>query len=256
MISRAHIKQIAKDAFRTQRKAIIVGVLWYLFITAVFTGVANELFPHPIDAPMTLSAGELLFSLVQFAVTSVLAIGLTDVSLRLLDGEVLKGSSLFDRMSNFFDAFALMFVISVKTFLWALLFVVPGIIAAYRYRMAPYIWLENRSLSATQAIDLSSQMMRGHKWRLFVFDLSFIGWGFFSIITLGFGLLYVIPYNMVAEAVFYRELAAATGMGNHVAVEAGEPTPSVDEFKQAQEAEPEPDPEPIEPQPEPTEPTE
>lgn len=256
MISRAQIKQIAKDAFRTQRKAIIVGVLWYLFITIVFSGVANGLFPHPADAPMTFNAGELLFSFVQFAVTSVLAIGLTDVSLRLLDGEPLKGSSLFDRMSNFFDAFALMFVISVKTFLWTLLFIVPGIIAAYRYRMAPYIWLENRSLSATQAIDMSSQMMRGHKWRLFVFDLSFIGWGFFSIVTLGIGLLYVIPYNMIAEAVFYRELAAASGMVNHVAVEAEEPAPSGDEFKQAQEAEPEPvEPQP-QPQQEPTEPAE
>lgn len=252
MISRAHIKQIAKDAFRTQRKPVIFGVLWYIFITAIFTSVSNGLFPHPVNAPVNFSAGELLFSLVQFAVTSVLVIGLTDVSLRLLDGEPLKGSSLFDRMSNFFDAFALMFVISVKTFLWTLLFIVPGIIAAYRYRMAPYIWLENRSLSATQAIDLSSQMMRGHKWRLFVFDLSFIGWGFFSVITLGFGLLYVIPYNMIAEAVFYRELAAATGMSYRAATDVEVLSQDSDEPEQGQEPEQETEPES---EPEPTETT-
>lgn len=99
-----------------------------------------------------------------------------------------------------------MFLVGLFTSLWSLLLIVPGIVKFYAYSMTPYILIDNPELSANQAIILSKKMMKGHKFDLFFLQLSFIGWIFLSIFTLGIGLLWVIPYMMTAQAAFYQDI--------------------------------------------------
>ena len=58
--------------------------------------------------------------------------------------------------------------------LWSMLFLIPGLIKIYSYRMVPYIVKDNPELSATEVITKSREMMNGHKWKAFVLDLSFM----------------------------------------------------------------------------------
>ena len=99
-----------------------------------------------------------------------------------------------------------MFLIGFFTSLWSLLLIVPGIVKFYAYAMTPYILIDNPELSANQAINLSKKMMKGHKFDLFFLQLSFVGWIFLSIFTLGIGLLWVMPYMMASQAAFYQDL--------------------------------------------------
>lgn len=93
--------------------------------------------------------------------------------------------------------------------LWSLLFIIPGIIKVYSYRMTPYIQAEHPEMSGTEAITLSKQMMNGHKWDAFVFDLSFIGWFLLTAITVGLvGVFYVHPYKAASDAELYRAISA------------------------------------------------
>ena len=95
----------------------------------------------------------------------------------------------------------------IYSILWSLLFVIPGIIKSYSYRMVPYILAEEPELSGKDVITRSRQMMNGHKWRAFVLDLSWILWIFFGVITLGFGLIfYVNPYMEATNAELYHAL--------------------------------------------------
>ena len=73
--------------------------------------------------------------------------------------------------------------------------------------MTNYILAENPEMSASEAINLSKQMMDGNKWRLFCLRLSFIGWDILCGLTLGIGYLWLNPYKQTAEAVFYREVS-------------------------------------------------
>lgn len=50
--------------------------------------------------------------------------------------------------------------------------------------------------------------MDGYKMKLFLLDLSFIGWMILSILTLGIGLLFLQPYMNTARAAFYEDLKA------------------------------------------------
>ena len=77
---------------------------------------------------------------------------------------------------------------------------------AYAYSMAAYIKVDHPEYSPIQAIKVSTELMRGHKWQLFVLDLSFIGWLLLSFVTFGLASLWVAPYIAASRAEFYQEL--------------------------------------------------
>ena len=95
-------------------------------------------------------------------------------------------------------------------FLWSLLFIIPGIVKSYSYAMAYYIKIDNPNMSANDAITESRKMMKGHKARLFLLDLSFIGWIIVGVLALGIGVLWVEAYMQTTRVHFYEELKANT----------------------------------------------
>ena len=101
----------------------------------------------------------------------------------------------------------MMLLVQLYTFLWSLLFVVPGIIKAYSYCQATFIKAENPHISASRAIELSKIMMDGHKADLFYLHLSFFGWMFLSGLTYNIlGIVYVYPYYFSALSFAYLEV--------------------------------------------------
>lgn len=100
-----------------------------------------------------------------------------------------------------------MFMKGLFQFLWSLLFIIPGIIKSYEYRMIPYILSENPDISRERAFEISKKMMKGNKWNTFVLDLSFLGWQILSGITIGIlGIFYVNPYVESTNAELYAYL--------------------------------------------------
>jgi hypothetical protein len=100
-----------------------------------------------------------------------------------------------------------MFLVMLFTFLWSLLFIIPGIVKSYEYRMIPYLVADNPNLTYKEAFAESRRMMQGNKWRTFVLDLSFIGWHLLSALTLGIlELFFVHPYQNLANAALYERL--------------------------------------------------
>lgn len=99
----------------------------------------------------------------------------------------------------------LYFFTGLFTLLWLLCFIVPGIIKAFAYSMAPYILAENPNMTVFEALDESQAMMEGYKWDLFKLGFSFIGWFLLSLLTLGVLLIWVIPYMQAAQAEFYHQ---------------------------------------------------
>ncbi|MCI5518042.1 MAG: DUF975 family protein, partial [Roseburia sp.] len=100
-----------------------------------------------------------------------------------------------------------LFFRDLYTFLWSLLFIIPGIVKAYEYQMIPFLLAEQPDMPKEQAFAISRQMMKGQKWKAFVLDLSFLGWSILSMFTLGIlGLFYVNPYKYSTKAALYETL--------------------------------------------------
>lgn len=100
-----------------------------------------------------------------------------------------------------------MFFRELSIFLWSLLFIIPGIVKSYEYRMIPYLLAEYPDMPKEQAFETSKRMMNGQKWRTFVLDLSFLGWNILSALTLEIlGIFYVRPYKNMTDAALYESL--------------------------------------------------
>ncbi|MCR5669413.1 MAG: DUF975 family protein [Butyrivibrio sp.] len=80
---------------------------------------------------------------------------------------------------------------------------------AFPYRLVPYILADEPGIGAVDALKKSRQLMKGNKWKSFVFDLSFLGWWILVALTVGIlGVFYVNPYYMSAEAALYEAIKA------------------------------------------------
>ena len=90
--------------------------------------------------------------------------------------------------------------------LWSLLFIIPGIIKYYAYSMAFYIYNDDNSKTWSQCLKESQELTKGHKWELFVLDLSFIGWMIVGSFVFGIGTLWVGVYQRQTLANFYYAL--------------------------------------------------
>lgn len=99
-----------------------------------------------------------------------------------------------------------MLLTEVYLILWTLLLIIPGIIKSYSYSMVPYILADNPNIGVKKAIALSNEMTMGHKFDMFVLDLSFIGWYLLGIVALFIGVLFVFPYENATKAELYLVL--------------------------------------------------
>jgi len=171
-------------------------------------GVANDML-WGIILPIVTGIMVLIviYAIAILIIGGAVTLGLCKFNLGLVDKKEPKFTDLFSCFDRFGAGFCVQFLRGLFTFLWSLLFIIPGIIASYRYAMAAYILTEHPEMSASEAIAASKQMMVGNKWRLFCLEFSFIGWDILCIFTLGIGFLVLNPYKEAAYAAFYREVS-------------------------------------------------
>lgn len=137
--------------------------------------------------------------------------GFTVLFLDLIRGVKLDFGRLFDGYKDIGRIFGTVLLVQVYTFLWTLLLVVPGIIKSYSYAMTFYILKDHPELAYNAAIEKSMAMMSGYKMKLFLLDLSFIGWAILCCFTLGIGFLFLMPYMLTSRAAFYEDLKRELG---------------------------------------------
>lgn len=146
--------------------------------------------------------------IINFILGGAISYGVAGFFLKLVRNENPMIENLFNGFNYFVNTFLVNLVVTIFTFLWTLLLIVPGIIALFRYSMVYFIMNDNSEIGVMEAINLSGEMMKGHKGRLFCLWISFIGWFILGLIPCGIGLLWVIPYYTAAKANFYEDLKA------------------------------------------------
>lgn len=164
-------------------------------VTAAFFGVNILLGGIPI-----------LGSLIAILITGALNLCLFSFFLSLVRGENLKFEDFFRGFKKFGAALAVYFLSTLFIFLWSLLFIIPGIMAAFSYAMTYFILQDHPDLGAIEIIKQSKEMMRGNRLKLFYLFCRFIGWFLLCFLTLGIGFLWFIPYVSTSLSYFYEDL--------------------------------------------------
>ena len=228
-ISRPAIKQNAKLLITTTKPSPILVGLVYLAITFIlrflsyavsgdlksYMDTMNLYYAGKVNLDQIISGeyvpalpvvgawGKLLGFAI-FLMLVMMSIGFTIYCLHICQFRKAGFGNLFDGFAIFLKAIWLEFIMIFFIFLWSLLLIVPGIIAAYRYRMAFFIMIENPHMGALDCILASKQMMTGHKGELFVLDLSFLGWAILTIVP--FVIIWVVPYYNITVTNYYIAL--------------------------------------------------
>lgn len=212
----AAYRQIARDRLQGNWKQAILAAFIAAILGGLLTGTgANfelNLDERDIESMsaavkqilLCLAGGAATVNLVHFILGGVVRQGYCRYLLKQYDRENPEINDLFSQFHQFGKGFCLQLLQIVYVVLWTMLFIIPGIIAGYRYAMAPFVMLENPDMTPSEAIAASKQMMEGHKMELFLLDLSFIGWEILCIFTLGIGYLWLRPYRNAAYAAFFR----------------------------------------------------
>lgn len=138
-----------------------------------------------------------------------LAYGFTIMLLNVVRGSDVQLDTMGEGFKDYGRILGTMLLSSVYQFLWMLLLIVPGIIKGYSYALTPYLLKDHPELKFNAAIEESMRLMSGNKMRLFLLDLSFIGWFLLGLITFGIAFLWVTPYWNTARAAFYEDLMKA-----------------------------------------------
>ena len=224
MIDRKQLKLEAKGLMRTGKVSAYQFALVYLLLSLllraissyVTTGGTRELLTQFVKTGFDLSvlllqstspsALAVFVALVASLTGLVLDVGMVLYTLGIRRGETMPLKSLFDGFSFAGKIILLNVVRDIFIFLWSLLFVVPGIIAAYRYRFAIINLCENPDIGIMEAISMSKEQTKGFKWQLFVLDLSFLGWQILCALTVGILSIWVAPYVMQTEVGYYRQI--------------------------------------------------
>lgn len=226
MWTRAELKENAKKFFKFNYWKMVLVT----FILTLLSGGGGSGFNVSYTRNLGsshMSSSEMMTFLVAFFTTFMIIMVIATAMSVFLYNPLLIGAQRFFVVSHYQKAkldelgFAFsnaygnvvktMFLKGLFTSLWSLLFVIPGIIKGYEYRMIPYILAENPGIDYREAFAASKQMMDGNKWNAFVLDLSFLGWNFLSIFTCGIlSIFYVMPYIYMTNAELYVALKEIT----------------------------------------------
>lgn len=169
----------------------------------------KEFIENPVI--FTVTAGviglSLIISLAFFIINCGIDLGHKSYYISLTRGEYSSIGQLFSRMRIIVKAVLLNLYTSILVFLWSLLFIIPGIIAAYRYSMSGWIMAQNPDIGVISAVNESKRLMHGNKLNLFFLQFSFIGWAILCMFTCGVGYFWLSPYMNAATGAFYLDIS-------------------------------------------------
>ena len=173
-IDRKHLKQEMKELLRTAQVSPRGMACLYLGLVLVLNLADSFISIMDIGLPGTF------VSILTGLMSMVLAAGFVMYCMAIRRGERAEYLTLFDGFSFVGKVILLNIVIYLFTLLWSMLFVIPGLIAAYRYRFALYNLYENPGIGVMEALEMSKRQTLGYKSQLFTLDLSYIGWAFLA----------------------------------------------------------------------------
>lgn len=186
-------------SIRAQARALLSGkwtmlvIIWLVY--SVVLNIASLIIPG-------------LGGIITLLILGPLSLGLSLILLRVVRNQDVSVEMLFEGFSDYSRSLVTGLLVALYVFLWSLLLIIPGIIAALAYSMSFFILADDPHISAQEAINQSKRMMEGHKMDLFMLQLSFLGWWILCIFTFGIGIIWLGPYISTSTAVFYQSLKA------------------------------------------------
>lgn len=214
-MNRKEIKELAKAKIKGNKWNIIWPMLIIQVIQSILTRILGGTVNIDINNLESLESIQVspkvyFSSFVVSLIIGVITAGYIKYILNFVrTGEFDTDSILETIKAKWVDVLVATILTSIIIGLCTALFVVPGIIMALAYAFTTLLVIDT-DVSGSDSLKASREMMKGYKWNYFVFGLSFIGWALLIPFTFGLILIWLYPYMVVANTLYYEELKKVT----------------------------------------------
>lgn len=211
-MSEINIGNIKNESLNALKNNWGTGILIHLcfFLISLLLEILNSLeelvFNQVEDSLLLILIFLIIFVIMNISLVNANAMGTLKCFLELAKGNKLAVKHYSFGFNHMFTAFKVGGAFCLFTFLWSLLLVIPGIIKSISYSMSFLIAIEYPEISGKKALKLSMKLTDGYKWDIFLLGLSFIGWAFLSVLTLGIGFLWLSSYIDTSYCILYLKL--------------------------------------------------
>lgn len=148
------------------------------------------------------------------ALLALLNVGFVSYCMLVSRGEEAGIRDIFNSFSCTGKMLAILVLRAVIVAAGFALFIIPGVVLLYCYRLSPYIAYDNPDLGPIACMKRSRRLMKGKKAELFTLDISFAGWWFLSQLCASFTLpivdIWIEPYIGITVAQWYNNTSGYT----------------------------------------------
>lgn len=199
------IENVMNEAWQLTKgfKGSFWGALIIYIVIAAILGAITEFIAG------TSVALNIIFQLIQALITYPLAAGLTMIAVRQSVGLACNATMIFDYYPKTIPIFLLYLLMTLLIVVGMLLLVIPGIYLAIAYCFA-LILLVDKNLGIWEALETSRQAVTKCWFRTFGLFIVIFVIVLVSMIPLGIGLIWSLPFGSLAFAIVYRNLFAVS----------------------------------------------
>jgi uncharacterized membrane protein len=156
MLDRVNLKQSAKDKLKGKwGTGALISLVYFLIVIA-------------LSALAQIKYMGAIFNIGTLLITPPLVLGLILTYVIFVKEGNLVLENLFSGFKQFAKSLGMYYWVGLWTFLWMLLFIVPGIIKAISYSQAYFIIADNPNVKVRDALKISILMTEGYKGEIFV----------------------------------------------------------------------------------------
>ncbi|MBQ2071964.1 MAG: DUF975 family protein [Oscillospiraceae bacterium] len=229
-MNRPALKRQAQETILQNLKTVLICTLLLVLLTLIFSAITGRLMKPTLDQlslyyEQLLQGKEVSSYSIQAAVYShpremgvsyllqwllmIVEFGFMLFLFNVIRAKPASYGNLLDGFAIWWKILLLHLVMGLFVFLWSLLLIVPGFIAAYRYRMAPFLLLTHPEYGIMDCIRESKSRMAGYKMAFFLLDLSFLGWELLTLVpVLGWAVMvWVKPYRQSTELLYCMQIS-------------------------------------------------
>lgn len=171
---------------------------------------------NPGEVIVMLLISALIMAVVHFFIQSAAIVGKCRYAMECRYSDKVSVNRMFAPFHRHYllRLMWVMFCYNVVMTLWWLT-IIGGVYKYYQYRMVPYLLAENPRLKWRDAKNMSREMTRGYKWKMFLTDLSCIHVWMIKAIPVA-GLLVALPFQMELDVEMYFWFRQNIGVENFV----------------------------------------
>ena len=229
-MNRPALKRQAQETILQNLKTVLICTLLLVLLTLIFSAITGRLMKPTLDQlslyyEQLLQGKEVSSYSIQAAVYShpremgvsyllqwllmIVEFGFMLFLFNVIRAKPASPGNLLDGFAIWWKILLLHLVMGLFVFLWSLLLIVPGFIAAYRYRIAPFLLLTHPEYGIMDCIRESKSRMAGYKMAFFLLDLSFLGWELLTLVpVLGWAVMvWVKPYRQSTELLYCMQIS-------------------------------------------------